>query len=291
MLALLFGVALPLLPANAGVLPANAGVLAADTGAAPARAPAAEPALIPQPVDRFADRGEKINLREAKDGSGDLVYEATGFTARIAADGSVTFSEKRVTNLTPAPWWPSRAPLAVPSLQSSLTMFLKGKKAKPPPIDDRLPPPETTSIIPEVSRFRPDAREGCNECPSTFVPMIISPYGRGDLTDALQQFSGQDPNRFQKASFLAATHDRRIEMAVRTHARYVRTAYAELPGRLQLIACESRLTPPERRAILVALGREMDTQTPKGKSAAGIITTFVGRYDSGEISCTAPPQP
>jgi hypothetical protein len=76
-------------------------------------------------------------------------------------------------------------------------------------------------------------------------------------------------------------------MAVRTHVDYVRRASVELPARLQLIACDPRLTLGERRAILVALGREMDTATPEGAAAAARIKAFVGRYDAGEISCTA----
>jgi len=273
MLGLLFAVALPL--------------LAADAGADLAPAPAATPALIPQPTDRFADRVEKVDLHEAKDGTGDLVYQATSFSARIAPDGTVTFSDKRIPGLSPIPWFPSRSPLAVPSLQSSLKMLLQGKKAKPPPIDDRLPPPETTSLIPDVSRYRPDPREGSRISSQTFPLGYVTGFGRGDLTDELERFSGKDPNRYQKAVFLASTHDRRIDMAVKTHADYVKRASAELPGRLAFIACDPRLTSRERRAILVALAREMDTATPEGTAAAARIKAFVGRYDAGEISCTA----
>ena len=53
-------------------------------------------------------------------------------------------------------------------------------------------------------------------------------------------------------------------MAVKAHARDIRRANAELPGRLQAIACDDRLSYRERRAILVALGREMDRTTPDG---------------------------
>ena len=67
----------------------------------------------------------------------------------------------------------------------------------------------------------------------------VSALGRFDLTDELTRFSGQDPNRFQKATFLAATRDRRIQMAVRTHAANIRRATAELPARLQAIACDT----------------------------------------------------
>jgi len=279
MLGVFFAVALPLLAADVG----------ADPAPTPPGAPTpAAPALIPQPGDRFADRVDKIALREAKDGSGDLVYEATSFTARIAPDGTVTFTEKRLTGLSALPIWPTRTPYAVPSLQSSLKMLLQGKRPKPPPPpDDRLPPPETTSVIPDVSRYRPDPREG-SRISDTNVPLgYASVFGRFDVADELERFSGKDPNRYQKAVFLASTHDRRIEMAVKMHAEYVKRASAELPARLALIACDPRLTPAERRAILVALGREMDTARPEGAAAAARIKTFVGRYEAGEISCSA----
>ena len=60
-------------------------ILAADTGAdVPRPPPPPAQALIPQPAPRFAGRGDQINLKEAKDGSGDLLYEATSFSASIA---------------------------------------------------------------------------------------------------------------------------------------------------------------------------------------------------------------
>jgi hypothetical protein len=259
-------------------------ILAADTGADVPRPPPPTQALIPQPAPRFADRGDQINLKEAKDGT--LTYDATGFTAKIAADGTVAFTEKRVPGLSVLPWMPSRAPLAVPSLQGSVVNLLKGKAPPPAPrVDDRLPPPNTTQLIPDVSRYRPDTREDCEMCQEPYTPAIFSAFGRGDVADELDRFSGKDPNRYQKAVFLAATHDRRIEMAVRTHARDVRRANADLPGRLQFIACDDRMSYRERRAILVALGSEMDRTTPDGTNASTAIADFVKLYDAGTVVC------
>lgn len=265
-------------------------ILAADTGAdVPRPPPPPAQALIPQPPPRFADRGDQINLKEAKDGSGDLVYEATGFTAKIAPDGTVAFSEKRVPGLSVVPWLPSRAPLAVPSLQGTLANGLKGKGPPPAPrMDDRLPPPETTQLIPDVSRYRPDPREDCKKCQEPYTPAIATVFGRGDISDELDRFSGKDPNRYQKAVFLAATHDRRIDMAVKAHARDVRRANAELPGRLQFIACDDRLSYRDRRAVLVALGREMDPATRDGARASTAIADFVKLYDAGAVVCGQP---
>lgn len=276
----------------AAVLPV---LLAADAGGQAAPAPAAQPAPpllapAPAPPQRApADQGERIVLKEASDGSGDLVYEATGFTARVAPDGSVRFTDKRTTGKSPIPWWPMKTMMPVPSLQSSLTNLLKGKG--PPPQspteeDVGLAPPVTKQLIPEVSRYRPDAREGCRECAAfNELAVPIQGFGRFDLTDELVLFSKRDPYRQQKAFFLASTRDRRIEMAVRTHAVNIRRANSELPAQLEGIACADQLTYKERRAILVALGREMDTTTPEGASASKLIAGYVAQFDAGEVAC------
>jgi len=276
----------------AAVLPV---LLAADAAgqAAPVApaAPTTSPPLIEPVPRRTADteRTERIELKDAKDGTGDLVYEGRGFNARVAPDGSVRFTDKRTTGKSPIPWWPMKTMMPVPSLQSSLTNLLKGKA--PPPQgpteeDVGLAPPVTKQLIPEVSRYRPDAREGCRECAAfNELAVPIQGFGRFDLTDELVLFSKQDPYRQQKAFFLASTRDRRIEMAVRTHAVNIRRANNELPGQLQGIACSDQLTYKERRAILVALGREMDTTTPEGASASKMIAGYVAQFDAGEVAC------
>jgi len=279
-----FAVALPVL-------------LAADAGAeappaTPAKtdvAPAPVPALIRPPVHRrYEERPPRIDLKAAKDGSGDLLYEATSFSARIAPDGAVTFKDKRITDFTLfLPLLPKRIQSGVPSLQSSIKMLLKGKEPPAPPpseLDQGLPPPETTTLIPDVSRYRPDAREGCRGCP-VFDTLQFNAAGRWDLTDEIERFSGKDPNRYQKAIFLAATHDRRIEMAVNALAANIRRAAAELPARLQAVACDERLTQGERRAILAALAHEMDVATPDGTTAAAAITAFLARFDARGVTC------
>ena len=266
-------------------------ILAADTGAdVPPPAPPPAPALIPQPAPRFADRPQEINLKEAKDGSGDLLYETPAFSARIAPDGTVAFADKRLPGLSIIPYLPSREPMPVPSLQSSLVSLLKGRKPPPPPrINDSLPPPETTQLIPDVSRYRPDPREDCGMCQAPYTPALFSGFVRGDITDELERFSGKDPNRYQKAVFLAATYDRRVDMAAKVHAQNVRRADRELPGRLVAIACDTRLTYRERRGVLVALRGEMDTTTPAGANAAMAISDFLKLYDAGTVVCGKSP--
>ena len=122
-------------------------------------------------------------------------------------------------------------------------------------------------MIPEVSRYLADHARGLPRTCTNFMDLVlpVQVLGRFDVSDELTRFSGQDPSRFQKATFLAATHDRRVQMAVKTHAANIQRAAAELPVQLQAIACDTRLTHKERRAILVSLAREMDPNTPRGR--------------------------
>jgi len=268
-------------------------VVLADAGAAPQQDTRPSPPLLaPQPRQATAEGTQRIDLKDAKDGSGDLVYEATTFSARIAPDGSVSFKDRRVSDPSLLPFLPMRTQFGVPSLQSSLKGLLKGKRPPPPgpsELDQGLAPPETRQVIPDVSRYRPDTREG-NRLDQNYMGIpVIGGIGGFDAADELTRFSGKDPNRFQKANFLAATHDRRIAMAVKMHGEYIRRAVAELPGRLQSIACDDRLSYRERRAILVALANEMDTNVPEGAQAATDINAFVGRFDAGQVACKPAP--
>ena len=249
-------------------------LLAADVDGAP------RPRSLLDPIPGFKKppAEEPYQLRNAKDGTGELVYEESGFTARVARDGSVRFIVKHVTELRlfPLPFLPKRnIHLGVPSLQSSLKAALQGHTpAAPRPPDDGSPPPETTALIPEVSRYRPDPREGCRNC-GTLRPLIASVVGRADITDEIMRMNGQDPYRYQKAKFLVATGERRARMGAKTHAENIRDAITELPARLVSIACDDRLSPRDRRAILEALRAELDTGTPAGRIAAGRIETFL----------------
>ncbi len=241
-------------------------------------APRPRSLLDPIPGLKKPPPQEVYQLRDAKDGTGELVYEESGFTARVAKDGSVRFIVKHVTELRlfPLPFLPKKnIHLGVPSLQSSLKAALQGHTpAAPRPPDDGSPPPETTALIPEVSRYRPDPREGCRYC-GTLRPLIASVIGRADITDEIMRMNGQDPYRYQKAKFLVATSDVRAHMGAKTHAENIRDAITELPARLVSIACDERLSPRDRRAMLEALRDELDTGTPAGRLATGRIETFL----------------
>lgn len=270
------------------VAPASVAVLAAVFGQSPEVvtpiAPRPVPKLLaPLPAPR-PPADEEIVLRPAGDGSGDLVYEGMGLRARVAPDGSVRFDDKRVTDVNPMAWLPMRVQLGVPSLQASAKMFLKGKQPPPPPDrDDRGPPPETTQVIPLVSSYRPDPREGCRTCTFDVRPQVMNTTGRFDLTDELSRMNGKDPRRLEKARFLAATRETRTKMAAKTYADDIRRAAAELPARLHAIACDARLSAAEKRAIIAALRDEMNASA-EGREAASRISDFLTRFDRGDAA-------
>jgi hypothetical protein len=243
----------------------------------PVQAPAPEP--VPELV-----------LQPADDGSGDLIHDGRGFRARVAPDGGVKFDDKQVTGVTPLPWLPQPVPYGVPSLQSTLRMALQGKPPPPAPAPDTSgPPPETTSVIPEVSRYRPDPRESCRTCTIDYLqPALVSALGRFDVGDEIARLNGEDPHRVEKARFLAATRDARVQMAATAHAQNVRQAMAELPARLDAIACDARLSTAQKHATLVALRDEMNTSA-EGREAADRISTFLTRFEEGAPVCAREP--
>jgi len=228
-------------------------------------------------------------LRRDKGGTGDLIYDATAFTARVARDGSVTFRDKHLA-VSLALLGRGAVPSGVPSLES----ILRGhgtKRAAPPPVSaqgqsagqaadqwalygSRLP-------IPTVTPYRPDPREACQYPQPCFFDASLLPLSIGgsfDLTEELMRLGGQDPYRYAKAHFLAATRELRIRMAVRAHADDVRRSATGLPGELEAIACDGRRTIGERRAIIEALSAELDSSTSEGRAAQAQIARFRARF-------------
>lgn len=255
-----------------------------DAGAASPDSPS------PGPLQPSTD----YELRRTKDGTGDLIYDATGFTARVARDGSVTFRDKHLTvSLALLPYLGRQAvPSGVPSLES----VLRGhgtKRAVPPPVSaeeqaslygSRLP-------VPTVTPYRPDPREACQypqPCFFNASVFLLSIKGGFDLTDELMRLGGQDPYRYPKAHFVAGTRELRIRMAAHAHADDLRNSATELSEQLGTISCDGRLTITERRAIIEALGAELDRSTPEGRAAEAEIARFLARFrqPDGGSPCT-----
>ena len=248
---------------------------------------------LPAPRQPPPPPPDEYRLRRATDGSGDLIYEASGFYANVARDGAVRFRDRHVTNLRLFPFLPlPGARPGVPTLEEVVRSFTRGRRGDPkaPPASDPIAN-ETLSPSTTFSRFRPDPREICRY-PAPCFPLapvtLVTVTGTLDITDELMRLAHEDPYRFQKARFLTATREMRIRMAGHAHAEDVARSSAELPRRLEEIACDEGLSVADRRAVIEALRAELDVATPEGRAQAERIRLFVaswGPADGGLPSC------
>jgi hypothetical protein len=230
---------------------------------------------------------ESYDLRPAGDGSGDLLYEEVGFSARVAPDGAVKFADKHVRMLKLfEPFLPKAGPRNVPSLFTTLNSLARHRGV--PTVDDNAQTDDSYLLMPNLTRYRPDPREACRACERPLDMILPSVGGRFDLTDELMRFNSQDPYRFRKAKFLAGTREVRATRAAKTHAENVRRALEALPVSLQQIACDGSRSPAERRAIIERLRIELDGASPESHAAAETITRFLAdRFASpdGGVAC------
>src|SRR5262249_569466 len=145
----------------------------------------------------------------------------------------------------------------------------RGGGARREPSAVEAPASVPSRIVPPMSQYRPDPSEACQYPRSCyFQPVIVvGPAGGVDLTDQTMRFSGQDPDRHEKARFLAATRDTRDRMGARAAAEDIRVAKADISARMLAIACDQRRSERERRAVLEALRRELDGTTPAAREA------------------------
>lgn len=275
-----------------------------DAGAiAPAPAPRSLLAPLPQ-VGAARPPRDEYQLERAKDGSGDLIYEASGFTARVARDGAVRFRDRHGT-VHFFPYLPfiggrggARPPgPAVSPLEEVIRNGL-ARRRTPTPAG---PPPdpianETLSPSTTFSRFRPDPREAClypSPCFFEASVVLVGLQGTFDVTDELMRLAGKDPYRYEKARFLTATRELRGRMAGRAHAEDVTRSGAELPHRLRQIACDDRLSVADRRAIIEALRAELDGALPEARAQADRIGRFLDDWDrsaAGGAGIGCPPR-
>jgi hypothetical protein len=239
------------------------GPRAATSAHAPRRArrrPGADPAGRPSP-----SRGEQDRLKEAKDGSGDLVYEATR-SPRASPDGT-SVPDKRSAGLSRVPC--CRDARRGPSVAAVvLKMLLQGQEAAPPPPGrDRLPPPETTRSSAGVALPGRSAR-GMAELLAGLPHALVSAFGR--LTWPTRWNGSRawtDPIR-RRSSWRRRT-DRRMAMAGDARG-YVRRAPSSCPPGCSSFACDPAADARRRRAILVALGPARWTRaTPEGRGGRG----------------------
>lgn len=276
---------------------AAAGDAGAPSAAAPAPSMPLPSLLLPiAPPRKSAPAERSYELHRAKDGTGDLVYEGPGFRARIARDGATRFQDKRLTLLRPWSFLPF-APLPLPpgraTLQSTFGDLLARRAPRRGSPADADPPAQSLPLLPRMSPYRPDPQEACQyprDCYFEAAVVVIGLGGTFDLTDELLRLGGEDPYRREKAHFLAATRDLRSRLAGRAFAEGIRSAAAELPERLESIACDARRTVRERRAIIAALRQEIDGDTAAAREAAATIARFVEtRFDGADGGVSCPP--
>ena len=264
-------------------------VLAADGGAAgavvtppptpdPAKQPAAAPlSLLPAIIGGTqSSPPETYTLRPAGDGTGAQLYDGTGFSARVARDGSVTFSETRVSMLKLLePYLPLRGPRTVPSLFGTIKSLARNRGV--PTADENAQTEDRYLLMPNTTRYRPDPREACRTCGRLLNPVFVYAGIRFDLTDELMRFNRQDPYRYNKAKFLAGTRDVRVRMAVKAHAENLKRALGDLPALLETIACDEGRSVAERRAVIEQLRKELDDTgaSAEAHAATGTIDRFL----------------
>lgn len=247
--------------------------------------PQLDPSLLIGPVQPGYGPGERrYDLRSAKDGTGDLVYEGAGYTARVRTDGTVRFDDKSTAlsrGLSLIPFMPLSIPGNPSTLQGVAMEFLGGKKRKAPPKTSPRDAPDPPLPVPNPTRYRPDPREVCaygDPCFWYGNPMLGQVTGRFDTTDEIMRFNGKDPYRYEKALFLAGTREVRIGMAVRALAADVRRAAAQLDGKLIEVGCDETRSRAERRAILSALSAELDGDSPAARVQVDKIARFVDTH-------------
>ena len=156
------------------------------------------------------------------------VYEGRVFTARVAVDGTVKFSAGDRPPLLVAPVLSGAVDNGRPSLQSTLSAAFAARSDRGR--DDKVVD-ESFLIIPNITRYRPDPREGSRARSTRPLP-LEPPGGRPDRR-AHAGLAGQDPHRLEKARFLTATSELRIRRAAHAQASRLREAAAELPQRLE----------------------------------------------------------
>jgi hypothetical protein len=233
---------------------------------------AGTPRWLPRtrPVD-LSEQGT-YNLRRAGEG---YIYDDARFEARIARDGVVTFKNKRghITAISASliPFLGKGPAPRGPTLESTIRDYLRKRRGGSPP------PPEVEPPPPLPRKMEPS--EVCPPSSSCYVrplPTAIEVRGSFDLTDEIMRAHGQDPYAYEKARFLSATFEFRIQMAIEARKADLKSSLALLPERLDELLGDERYTARERRRILYELWYETDA-TAEGERAARAIEAAIRR--------------
>lgn len=227
--------------------------------------------LEPPPVPM----ANEYQLRPLGEG---FVSQNRAFTARVARDGGVTFTDRRIffdqVGLLESPH-PGALRL------STLRDLLFGRPVRPQPEWHPAGPfPGSPAQPLDYSVLCPESST-CYALPGGLV--VVGVGVSADLTDEFLRALGQGPYRIQKARFLAATFEVRMRLAVQAYHDDLRASLDSLPERLAELWHDPRYSAPEKRRIFYELWREAD-ESDAGAQARDIIMTFIRRI----LPCRSP---
>jgi len=255
-----------------------------DAGAPDAGAPAPSLLNLPFPRTPPPNMGDYLMMPTA---GGGYVYDDYRFVARVAADGHVTFKDKkfrletRVFGVLSEKY--RREDDRRPSLVQAIEQVLRNDPDRP------------ISPMLEVCQQRVDMiLPGLAPCIMTATPISIR--GSFALVDELLNFGGQGWYRYEKAKFLSATFDFRVELAAKRHAKLLREAIADLPNRLDSLWRDAAFSPREKRRIMCLLWAEVNVADGPSRKAADVMLSWIRRrlpagtaaaYSASELAACA----
>jgi hypothetical protein len=207
-------------------------------------------------------------------GDGTYDYQSPGFTASVAADGTVTFHEP---TLTPR----SR-------LQEIITGQGQGRRAEDWPVtlpSEYLPTPyDDRERQLEFDHPRPQLLP-------VAAPIFIDDGFKMDVTDVFARGHHQDPYQTAKASFLSDTFDFRMKLAAQQHRQAAGAALAGLANELDAIWQDGRFSASERSRIVYLLWQETSDDAI-GLRARDLIQAFADKHlPPDQAAWFAPPRP
>jgi hypothetical protein len=219
--------------------------------------------LFPTPKARPPNEGEYVLLPVR---GGGYVYDDNRFTAHVAPDGHVSFTDKhirfevRVFGVLTEKY--RRAGDNRPSLIQALEQVIRGDPDRP------------VSPLLEVCTQPVDMRlSGLAPCILALTPISIT--GTFDLTDEMMRAAGQGWHKYEKAKFLSATFEFRVRLAAARQAKLLREALADIPDRLDGLWRDPTFTPRERRRIMCLLWAEVDVQDAASRQAAEVMVRWI----------------
>lgn len=231
------------------------------------------PVWLRAPLSQTNSPEKEYQLRPEGDG---FIFSEPAFDARVARDGVVTFSDRKVAlnYLGAIP-----KPVPPPGENETLQGLFFGRAVHPQPAAPLEPLPLSPAERLAPAEFCPP--ESCFALPDN---MVVAGVGVSmDLNDESARTLDEDPYRAEKARFLAATFEVRMKLAVAAWRDDVRKSVVDLPDALTNLWRDLRYSARERRRILFELWRETDN-TPEGVRAATEIELFIQR----ELPCGSP---